>query len=171
VWFDLLVPTTAPLHGPQIENLLLRSYLALSDADLAGTPDFSPTECNDGILTALELASLDLWGTKLVVLSACESGLGEVENGEGVYGLRRALIIAGSESQVISLWSIDDETTKTLIASYYQNLKSGTERNEALRRAQLAVLHGRDRALAHPYYWGAFIHCGSWKKMDLRNFH
>jgi CHAT domain-containing protein len=170
VWFDLRFPTTTTLDGPKIENLLLRSYLALSGANHAGTPGFSPPECNDGILTALELSALDLWGTKLVVLSACESGLGDVQNGEGVYGLRRALIIAGSESQMISLWSIDDQTIQSLLTNYYKNLRNRMDRNEALRRTQLAFLRRRNKALTHPYYWAAFIHSGSWKRMDASIF-
>jgi CHAT domain-containing protein len=83
---------------------------------------------DDGIITALDLAGLDLWGTKLVVLSACDTGIGEVRNGEGVQGLRRALVLAGSESQVMSLWSVSDEATKDLMIHYYKVLQKGEER-------------------------------------------
>ncbi|HEX3084289.1 MAG TPA: CHAT domain-containing tetratricopeptide repeat protein, partial [Pyrinomonadaceae bacterium] len=87
----------------RIENPLLRSGLALAGANRNG---------ESGILTALEAAGLNLWGTKLVVLSACDTGIGQVRNGEGVYGLRRALILAGTESQVMSLWPVSDSSTR-----------------------------------------------------------
>ncbi|HNJ42456.1 MAG TPA: CHAT domain-containing protein, partial [Acidobacteriota bacterium] len=81
---------------PTIENPLLRSWLFFASANRG-------TENSNGVLTALEASQLDLWGTKLVVLSACDTGLGEVKNGDGVYGLRRALVLAGSEAQMMSL--------------------------------------------------------------------
>lgn len=137
-----------------IENPLLRSGLALAGANQSGNGG------NDGILTALELSGLDLWGTKLVVLSACDTGLGEVRNGQGVYGLRRALVLAGAESQIMSLWDVSDRSTRDLIIDYYRALMQGAGRGEALRKVQLQML--RDKKSRHPYYWAAFIQSGEW---------
>lgn len=97
-----------------------------------------------GLLTAFEAAALDLWGTKLVILSACETGVGDVHRREGVYGLRRAMMIAGAESQVTSLWKVDDAATQGLMIDYYTRLLSGAGRAEGLRQAQLAMLQSTD---------------------------
>jgi CHAT domain-containing protein len=119
---------------------------------------------DDGVLTAMEAASLDLWGTKLVVLSACDTGVGEVKNSEGVYGLRRALVLAGSETQVMSLWPVVDKATAILMSGYYGRLLKGKGRSEALRQIQLEML--KDRELRHPYYWASFIQAGEYANLD-----
>jgi len=141
-----------------VENPLLRSGLALAGANQ------SSNENTDGILTALEVAGLDLWGTKLVVLSACDTGVGAVKNGDGVYGLRRALVLAGAESQVMSLWAVSDRSTRDLIVGYYKRLLQGAGRGEALRQAQLQMLN--DKARRHPYYWASFIQTGEWANLE-----
>jgi CHAT domain-containing protein len=141
-----------------IKNPLLRSGLALSGANRGNSGE------EDGVLTALEAASLDLWGTKLVVLSACDSGVGEVKNGEGVYGLRRAFVLAGSETQVMSLWKVRDDATRDLMIAYYANLKRGMGRGEALRQVQMAMLRNPKRK--HPYYWASFIQSGEWANLE-----
>jgi CHAT domain-containing protein len=134
------------------ENPLLRSGLVLAGANKLLSGD------EDGILTALEASGLDLQGTKLVVLSACETGVGKVTNGDGVYGLRRALVIAGAESLVMSLWQVDDEATKELMVGYYKRLAAGKSRSTALREVQIELM-GRDR-YRHPYYWASFVAAG-----------
>jgi CHAT domain-containing protein/Tfp pilus assembly protein PilF len=141
------------------ENPLLRSGLAL-----AGANQRDGGNGEDGILTALEATGLDLWGTKLVVLSACETGVGDVQNGEGVYGLRRALVLAGAESEMISLWKVNDDATRDLMVDFYKRLESGVGRSEALRQVQLKMLKTADHN--HPYFWAAFILSGDWRKLD-----
>lgn len=135
------------------DNPLIRSGLAF-----AGATGLRGQEGQDGVLTALEASSLDLAGTQLVVLSACQTAEGEVSQGEGVYGLRRALTIAGAESLVMSLWSVDDEATSYLMRGYYRRLKQGMGRSAALRDVQ-RVLAQRE-ATRHPYFWAAFIPSG-----------
>ena len=144
---------------PMGENPLLRSGLAL-----AGANQRRSGENDDGILTAAEVAQMDLRGTQLVVLSACETGVGEVKNGEGVYGLRRALVLAGAQTQVASLWKVADDATKDLMVDYYQRLLSGEGRSAALRHAQQNMIDSKDRS--HPYYWAAFVPIGSWKPLE-----
>ena len=141
-----------------LENPLLRSGLALAGANLRHS---GPAK---GILTALEASNLNLWGTKLVTLSACDTGVGEVRNGEGVYGLRRAFVLAGAESVVMSLWPVSDYATREIMASYYKGLKKGLGRGEALRQTKLAMLKRKDRQ--HPFYWASFIQSGEWASLD-----
>jgi CHAT domain-containing protein len=99
------------------------------------------------------VTGLDLRGTELVVLSACETGLGQVKTGEGVFGLRRAFQLAGARTVVMSLWKVADEPTRELMSAFYRHLLAGLPRAEALRRAQLQL---RQR-YPHPCDWGAFI--------------
>jgi CHAT domain-containing protein len=141
----------------RIKDPLQRSGLALAGANLHRNDD-------NGILTALEVSGLNLWGTKLVVLSACETGVGEVQNFNGVIGLRRALFLAGSESQALSLWKVDDEATRDLMIDYYTRLKAGQGRSEALREVQLRMLASKNHR--HPYFWASFIQSGEWANLD-----
>ncbi len=141
-----------------VENPLLRTGLAL-----AGFNNRDGGDGEDGVLTALEVSGLDLRGTKLAVLSACDTGVGSVRNGEGVYGLRRALVIAGAQSQLLSLWKVNDWATQKLMQRYYQELLAGVGRSEALRRSQLAAL-AEDRR-AHPAFWAAFVPSGDWRPL------
>jgi len=143
-------------RGGSIEDPLLRSGLALAGAN-------EQKEDDNGILTALEVTGLNLWGTKLVTLSACDTGVGEVKNGDGVHGLRRALVLAGSETQVMSLWAVSDQATRELMVAYYGRLKQGQGRGEALRRAQLELLKKVNRR--HPYFWAGFIQSGEWANL------
>jgi len=134
---------------------LLRSGLLLAGvSNFRDATDKPATE--DGILTAYEASLLDLQGTELVVLSACETGLGQVQAGEGVYGLQRGFTVAGARSILMSLWKVDDAVTRELMAAFYKNWLGGNSKHEALRVAQRQVrqLH------PDPYYWGAFVLVG-----------
>ena len=131
-----------------IDNPMLSVGLALAgaNASVPGRPA--------GFISAAELAALDLRGTEVVVLSACETGLGVAAHGDEFAGLRRAFTIAGAESQVISLWAVDDDAAAALMGEYYDRLVAGQGRAEALAKAQQAL---RDRPrFAHPSAWAAF---------------
>lgn len=145
-------------HVPDKPSPLLRSGLALAHANARGDAR------SDGILTALEASSLDLEGTKLVVLSACETGLGQARSGEGVEGLRRAFVLAGAETTVMSLWKVDDEATRDMMVNYYQRLEAGGGRSESMREVRLAML--ANDATAHPFYWASFIVAGNPGRFD-----
>ncbi|EDX85945.1 tetratricopeptide repeat domain protein [Synechococcus sp. PCC 7335] len=147
----------------EIENPLLRSGLALAGVNARRSGGGNLTE--DGVFTALEASNLNLEGTQLVVLSACETGLGATSDGDGVHGLRRAFAIAGAESQLMSLWQVDDYGTSELMQVYYENLiNEGQGRSEALRNAQLALMS--TGTYAHPYYWSSFIFSGDWRPIE-----
>jgi len=152
-----------PHQGPAAlsgENPLLRSGIALAGAN---QPDADPSD--DGYLTALEVARLNWKGTELVVISACESGKGDIQAGEGVYGLKRAIAVAGARSSLLSLWKVDDRATAAFMESFYNKLKTGTGRADALAATQKEF---RDHAIAgwrHPYVWAAFQLSGDWGVM------
>jgi len=145
------------LSGPLPENPLLRAGLALAGANTwlrGGTP---PDEAEDGLLTAEDVSGLDLLDTELVVLSACETGLGEVRTGEGVFGLQRAFILAGAKTLVMSLWKVDDEATCELMEDFYRRLLAGEPRSDALHAAQQALR----QKYPEPYFWGPFVCLGN----------
>jgi CHAT domain-containing protein/Tfp pilus assembly protein PilF len=145
----------------KIESPLLRSGILLAGANRALKS--SEIEKGDGIVTAEEILGLDLRGTEMVVLSACETGLGEVKTGEGVFGLRRAFTQAGAKSLVMSMWSVPDRETKELMIEFYKNILSkNLNRCQALRQAALKQMNTISRRYGHtnPLYWGAFVFMG-----------
>jgi MYXO-CTERM domain-containing protein len=155
-----LDPVSAGPSRPRLpaEKPLLLSGLALAGANASGSAK------TDGILTALEAMGLDLQGTRLVVLSACETGVGAVQRGDGVYGLRRALVIAGAETQVMSLWKVDDEATRDLMVAYYNRLEAGGGRSESIAEVQRAML--ASKGTAHPFFWASFIVSGDPSRLE-----
>jgi CHAT domain-containing protein len=143
---------------PPGDNPLLRAGLAFAginaNAKVLGEIDTD----NDGVLTALEVLNLNLTGTKLVILSACETGLGEIHEGEGVYGLRRSFQQAGAGTVVSSLWEVSDAGTQTLMSALYKRLLAGQSPHDALHDAQLEMLHNNQWSA--PYIWSAFFMVG-----------
>lgn len=139
-----------------LESPLLRSGLALAGINswLNGSEVGDAVE--DGILTAEDVLEMDLRGTELAVLSACETGVGEALSGQGVFGLRRAFAIAGARSMVVSLWKIPDESTVELMLGFYRYLGEGMNKAQALQRAQVDLRRSRP----DPFEWAAFICLG-----------
>ncbi|MGB3493182.1 MAG: CHAT domain-containing protein, partial [Elainellaceae cyanobacterium] len=156
------VPTPSNVEDP-----LLRSGLVFAGVNQRAQRSDSSQDSetsDDGVLTAQEVTRMNLYGTQLVVLSACETGLGNVVNGDGVYGLRRAFVLAGAESQLMSLWKVDDLGTSQLMGSYYEQLMAGAGRSAALRDVQRELM--QTGAYSHPYYWASFIFSGNWEPME-----
>jgi CHAT domain-containing protein len=183
------IPPNSPYQGgnskmPHPEDPMLRSALAFAGANawLKGKK-----EAGKGLVFAQDVAALDLWATELAVLSACNTAMGDIKIGEGVFGLRRAFAVAGAKTLVMSLWSVPDRATALLMERFFTNLQQGLARADALQDAQnyirtiavkelqqsflgLAVLEELekllpqdyqfcqdDRPLEHPYFWGAWV--------------
>ena len=143
-----------PFDSKNEENQMERSGLALAGANNRQLGKTLPEGVDDGILTADEISRLDLRGTDLIVLSACETGLGDI-TGEGVYGLQRGFKKAGVNSIVMSLWKVDDDATRLLMTEFYNHLLSGHPKIEALKKAQTYVR--KQKGYEDPYYWAGFI--------------
>ncbi|WP_299488188.1 CHAT domain-containing protein [Acaryochloris sp. IP29b_bin.137] len=149
------------------EKPLLRSGLVFAGFN---KKEKDPTG-DDGLLTALEVSRLDLRATQMVVMSACKTGVGDIQSGDGVYGLRRAFTLAGARSQVMSLWDVQDASTKELMVAYYALLDQGKGRGEALRQVQLDMLEGKfddkENGINYktPFYWAPFIRTGDWRPL------
>jgi CHAT domain-containing protein len=141
------------LSGLNLENPLLRSGLALAGVNTWLKGQSPPSDAEDGLLTAEDVTGLDLLDTELVVLSACETGLGEVRTGEGVFGLRRSFVLAGADTLVMSLWKVPDQQTQELMEEFYSRILAGEPRAKALNNAQMSIRSKHP----HPFYWGAFI--------------
>jgi CHAT domain-containing protein len=140
------------------ENPLVRCGIALAGANHAGRITNAVAE--DGVLTGLEAALLNLQGTELVILSACDSGTGEVKIGEGVMSLRRAFRIAGAQTVLASHWNVSDKATSQLMTEFMRRWRAGEPRGKAWREAQLSLL--RSKEFASPYFWAAFTLTGQW---------
>ena len=142
------------------ENPLLRSGLAFHGANQPLDQTIKSGE--DGLLVALEISNLKLTNTDLIVLSACDTGLGNVPRSQGVVGLRRAFQEAGARSIVMSLWEVPDKETKDLMVQFYQKLYNGKSKIESIHEASLDVMRAvkSKKGTTHPFYWGGFILSG-----------
>jgi hypothetical protein len=174
-----------PIQNP--EDPMLRSALAFAGANAWLQGKTLPNEAGKGLVFAQDVAALDLWATELAVLSACNTAIGDIKLGEGVFGLRRAFAVAGAKTLVMSLWSVPDRATALLMQRFFTNLRQGLGRADALQDAQnyirtitlkelqqsslgVAVLEELkdllpqdwnfcqdNRPLEHPYFWGAWV--------------
>ena len=149
--------------GEVSEELSLeRSGLVLTGANNHWLGDVLPEGVEDGVLTAKEISVMDLRGADLIVLSACQTGLGDV-SGEGVFGLQRAFKKAGSNTLVVSLWEVDDNAAKTMMIEFYGNLAKGYSKRESFHKAQSALMqctflkNGVPTSGSDPYFWASFV--------------
>lgn len=140
-------------YAIELADPLLRSGLAMAGFNTWLVHGDMSDAAEDGLLTAAELAGMDLSHTEMVVLSACDTGLGVLHDNQGVLGLRYAVEVAGARTLVLSLWKVPDAETRTLMASFYAHLRSGMPRAQALRTAQMELREVRP----DPYFWGAFV--------------
>jgi CHAT domain-containing protein len=153
--------TTRPPYtkaGNNWENPMVRCGIALAGANHA--MQITNALAEDGLLTGLDASLLNLQGTKLVILSACDSGAGEVKIGEGMMSLRRAFLIAGAQTVLASHWPVSDKATSPLMTEFMRRWRAGEPRAHAWREAQLELLRSKD--FSNPYFWSAFTLTGQW---------
>ena len=139
------------------DKALSRSGLIMSGANHFLEGEKLPDDAEDGILTAREIADVDLNGLDLVVLSACQTGLGDISQGEGVFGLQRGFKKAGANSILMSLWEVDDKATQILMTQFYKNWLSGLSKHQSLKSALKYLRETEDGRYNEPKYWAAFI--------------
>lgn len=158
--FHITEPNREPVPGGRnlfkvSDDPLMRSGLLFAGANRIWNSGNAPHDpAADGILTALEIACMDLTGTKLVVLSACETGLGMIDNSEGVYGLQRAFRQAGAGAMIVSLWKVPDNETARMMKDFYRGIAAGSSAKTAFDRAQREA---RRRNPYDPYTWAGFV--------------
>jgi CHAT domain-containing protein len=145
--------------GQDWQNPMVCCGIALAGANNA--QKITNAVAEDGLLTGLKASLLDLHGTELVILSACDSGTGEVKIGEGMMSLRRAFRIAGAQTVLASHWNISDKATSQLMTEFIRRWQTGEPRVRAWREAQLSLLHSKD--FSNPYFWAAFTLTGEWR--------
>lgn len=139
------------------QNPLYNSCLLLAgSADFLNNRNIPPGKKEDGLLTAYEVMDMDLKNTEIVVLSACETGLGEIKNGEGVFGLQRAFQVAGADVLIMSLWKVNDTATQELMTTFYSYWMSGMKKSDAFKNAQITI----KSKYPSLYFWGAFVMLG-----------
>ena len=150
----------ATASSPARQDPLQRSGLVFAGANRPAA-----NRADDGYLTAAEATAMDLEGTELVTLSACETGLGGVRSGEGVYGLQRSLAVAGARSTLLSLWKVDDGHTRSFLERYYSLLKAGKGRADALLQTQREFRDNKNSSYNDVRVWGAFQLSGDWRAL------
>ncbi len=143
------------------EHPLIRSGIVLAGANQVDTKSD-----DDGLLTALEVSKINWQGTEIVVISGCESGKGEIFSGEGVYGLKRAITVAGARANLLSLWKVNDNATADFMESFYIRLREGKGRAKALAETQKEFRNHSNPAYRLPYVWAAFQLSGDWRPID-----
>jgi len=157
-------PISSSSYSPQIPDAMFRSRIYFAGANHTLVGKQLPADLSNGILTAYQASTLNLHGTELVVLSACETGRGDVEDGEGVFGLRRAFEEAGAEAVLMTLWEVPADQAQEILTNFYKHwLDEGLDKHQALRQAQedeRNILRKDPTKGDLPYYWGAFILVG-----------
>ena len=139
------------------DKALTRTGLIMSGANHILEGEELPDNVEDGILTAKEIADVDLRGLDLVVLSACQTGLGDISQGEGVFGLQRGFKKAGAKTILMSLWEVDDKATQILMTQFYKNLLAGQSKHQSLLSAQKYLREVENGKYNDPKYWASFI--------------
>jgi len=154
--------TAAPGISPvERDSPLLLAGLAFAGANVRGNVEEGR---EDGILTAEEIATIDLSGLQWAVLSACDTGLGRVQDGEGVLGIRRAFEVAGAKTLIMSLWMVDDDAAREWMRRLYAGRVRGQSTADAVHKASMGLIEARRAGgrSTHPFYWGAFVAAGDW---------